>query len=67
LECEITGGAGTDFRPVFAFVEQNFDDVKLLLYFSDLEGIFPNAAPSYDVKWISAQEKEVPFGELILL
>ncbi|MDD2790744.1 MAG: VWA-like domain-containing protein [Sulfurimonas sp.] len=67
LECDITGGAGTDFRPVFAFVEQNFDDVKLLLYFSDLEGIFPNAAPSYDVKWISAQEKEVPFGELILL
>ena len=67
LECDIQGGAGTDFRPVFAFVEQNFDDVKLLLYFSDLEGLFPAHVPNYEVKWISPKEKEVPFGELILL
>ncbi|DAB29961.1 MAG TPA: hypothetical protein CFH84_06650 [Sulfurimonas sp. UBA12504] len=67
LECEVKGGAGTDFRPVFSFVEQNFYDVKLLLYFSDLEGIFPAHAPNYEVKWISPKEKELPFGELILL
>ena len=40
LDITLRGGGATDFRPVFEFVEQNFDDVKLLLYFTDLEGIF---------------------------
>ncbi|MBU1927383.1 hypothetical protein KKG77_00110, partial [bacterium] len=67
LECDIQGGSGTDFRPVFEFIEKEFDDVKLLLYFTDLEGKFPDQAPQYEVKWVSSQEKEVPFGEIILL
>ena len=67
LEMDVKGGAGTDFRPVFEFVEQEFDEVKLLLYFTDLDGKFPNKAPFYDVKWITKKAKEIPFGELILL
>ncbi|MFK5938427.1 MAG: VWA-like domain-containing protein [Sulfurimonas sp.] len=67
LDVELKGGGGTDFRPVFDFVKENFDDVKLLLYFTDLEGIFPNEFPSYEVKWVSKKEKEVPFGEVIVL
>jgi len=57
----------TDFRPVFDFVDSEFDDVKFLLYFSDLDGRFPQESPSYDVKWISPKEFEVPFGEILLL
>jgi len=67
LECEVKGGSGTDFRPVFAFIDKEFDDVKLLLYFTDLQGNFPPQAPQYEVKWVSPKEVEVPFGELILL
>jgi len=67
LKCDAKGGSGTDFRPVFEFVKNEFDDVKLLLYFTDLEGRFPNETPSYDVKWVSPKEENIPFGELILL
>jgi len=68
LEVELKGGGGTDFRPVFRFVEENFDDVKLLLYFTDLEGTFPNELPNYEVKWVSTTTKIVPdFGEVIYL
>lgn len=67
LECDAKGGSGTDFRPVFEFVRNEFDDVKLLLYFTDLEGRFPTEIPSYNVKWVSPKETSVPFGELIVL
>ena len=65
LECEIQGGGGTNFRPVFEFVDREFDDVKLLLYFTDLQGKFPLQEPSYGVKWISPELLDVPFGEVI--
>lgn len=67
LEVDIKGGSGTDFRPVFKFIESAFDDVKLLLYFTDLEGKFPKEEPSYSVKWITPKAKERPFGEIILI
>ena len=67
LEVSLRGNGGTDFRAAFDFVEQNIDDVKLLLYFSDLEGTFPKTAPSYVVKWVTPKLSEVPFGEQILL
>ena len=67
LACGIEGGTGTDFRPVFEFIENKFNDVKLLLYFTDLDGRFPSSKPNFEVKWISQNRCEIPFGELILL
>lgn len=67
LEVSVEGGGATDFRPVFEFIENELEDTKLLLYFSDLDGTFPNKALSYDVKWIAPKELEVPFGEVIVL
>ncbi len=67
LEVDIKGGSGTNFRPVFEFIENEFADVKLLLYFTDLKGKFPLSEPNYNVKWISSKEEEIPFGEIILL
>ncbi|MFT7003783.1 MAG: putative metal-dependent peptidase [Sulfurimonas sp.] len=67
LEVNVEGGGATDFRPVFEFIEDELLDTKLLLYFSDLEGTFPSSEPSYDVKWITPKELEVPFGEVIVL
>ena len=67
LGVKLKGGGGTDFRPVFHFIEEEIDEVKLLLYFTDLEGIFPNEAPYYQVKWVSQKKENIPFGELIIL
>ena len=67
LDVELKGGGATDFRPVFEFIEKEMDEVQLLLYFTDLEGIFPKDPPQYNVKWVSPKEKEIPFGELILM
>ncbi|WP_428737577.1 vWA domain-containing protein [Sulfurimonas sp.] len=67
LDVQIIGNGGTDFRPVFEFVEQNIDEVKLLLYFTDLDGIFPKNTPTYEVKWITTREKTPSFGQIILL
>jgi len=67
LEVDVKGQGATDFRPVFEFIESEFSDTKLLLYFTDLDGIFPNKIPSYDVKWITPKEEDIPFGEIILL
>lgn len=67
LEADLKGGGATDFRPVFEFVESELEDTKLLLYFSDLDGVFPQKTPSYEVKWVSAKNGEVPFGEVIVL
>jgi len=67
LEVDVKGGGATDFRPVFRFIEENFDAVKLLLYFTDLDGTFPKNAPDYEMKWVSSKEKKLPFGTLIKL
>jgi len=67
LSLELKGGGGTDFRVAFEFVKEHFDDVKLLLYFSDLEGAFPEEAPVYEVKWVTQSLSSVPFGSIIKL
>jgi len=67
LEVQLIGGGGTDFRPVFEYANTQLDNTQLLLYFTDLAGVFPQEAPSYEVKWITPKEGDVPFGEVIVL
>ncbi len=63
----IKGGGATDFRPVFEFIQSEFFDINLLLYFTDLDGIFPKEEPEYSVKWVSSEDRDIPFGEIIKL
>jgi predicted metal-dependent peptidase len=67
LEERLEGGGGTDFRPVFDYVERRLEPPRLLLYFTDGAGSFPADAPLYDVLWVLSREGEVPFGEKIVL
>jgi len=67
LDYEVSGGGGTDFRPVFEYIDSYIDYPTLLLYFTDGMGIFPVNEVSYDVMWIMPEEKEVPFGEVMVL
>ncbi len=60
---KLTGFGSTDFRPVFAYVEQlrekqEFDNLKGLLYFTDGYGIYPEWMPDYDVAFVFLEEDE---------
>jgi predicted metal-dependent peptidase len=61
----LSGGAGTDFRPVFELIEMWMYGPKVLLYFTDLDGKFPSYEPPYEVLWIAPLKGEVQFGRVI--
>lgn len=67
LETEISGGGGTDFRPVFQWVEEQSTKPEILVYFSDLEGQFPELAPAYPVLWLVKGKEKPPWGQRIQL
>lgn len=54
---QIRGLGGTDFRPVFEYVErlrqnQEFTNLKGLIYFTDGCGTFPAKKPDYDAAFV---------------
>src|SRR3990167_2830674 len=66
LPRDFAGGGGTDFRPVFAALEA--DPPAVLVYFTDLDGTFPDTEPGYPVLWASYDTgREAPFGSTIQL
>jgi len=67
LEYEISGGGGTDFRPVFEYVNRHVDYPTLLIYFTDGEGTYPKEEVTYDVLWVMPESRAVPFGEVVVL
>lgn len=63
---QLYGDGGTDFRPAFTYVQQlidqdEFKNLKGLLYFTDGKGTFPRKRPPYDAAFILFREdyKEV--------
>ncbi len=60
-EFELRGSGGTDFRPIFQYMdrlieERVFHNLKGLLYFTDGYGTFPRCRPSYDTAFIFYHE-----------
>lgn len=64
---EISGGGGTDFRPVFEWVERDGLRPDLLIYFTDAEGNFPRIEPPYPVIWLVKGRAPVPWGQRVQL
>ena len=61
-EFSIIGQGGTDFRPAFEYVNQmlgrgEFHRLKVLLYFTDGEGIYPVKRPVYDTAFVFVKEQ----------
>lgn len=56
------GGGGTDFRPVFDWIEENMEDCSGLVYLTDGYGTFPQKEPYYPVLWTLINEYNVPWG-----
>jgi predicted metal-dependent peptidase len=59
---QIRGLGGTDFRPVFEYVEQlrtkkEFTNLKGLIYFTDGHGAFPAKKPDYDAAFVFVDDE----------
>lgn len=67
----LRGGGGTNFIPVFEHLEQH--PPRLLIYFTDAQGKFPDEEPPYYVVWAvyegsaRAHKPCVPFGEVLMI
>ncbi len=60
------GGGGTDFRPVFAWVDENDVRPDALVYLTDMLGSFPDKAPAYPVIWGDIYGRcKAPFGDVV--
>ncbi|NMC34530.1 MAG: hypothetical protein GYA36_19075 [Veillonellaceae bacterium] len=63
LKKAVKGGGGTNFTPVFDWIEEKDLKPQLLLFMTDLMGTFPAETPDYPVLWVTTMKGEVPFGE----
>lgn len=61
------GGGGTDFRPIFEWLNLHGIAPDMLLYFTDAQGEFPAIEPSYPVIWLVKGKTPVPWGQRIQL
>ena len=73
---EIRGLGGTDFRPVFDYVDRllkegEFSDLKGLIYFTDGLGIYPSSKPAYKTAFVFVESgynvPEVPVWAMKLV
>lgn len=60
------GGGGTDFRPVFDYVDKLGKQPDALIYLTDLLGAFPAKQPRYPVLWGRTMKNvNPPWGEVV--
>lgn len=64
-QIRIEGYGGTDFRPVYKWIEENKPTAKLLIYFTDGYGSFPDSEIVRTL-WVLPRDYDVPFGEKIV-
>jgi predicted metal-dependent peptidase len=65
----IKGGGGTDFRPVFKYIEDKKYKPCVVVFYTDGCGDFPDKAsvPRYQVLWAMVTDCVAPFGKTIKL
>lgn len=59
------GRGGTNFCPVFEYVNKQKTSKKILILFTDGIGKMPEKAPPYPVIWVSTERKDFPFGKVV--
>ena len=69
-ECEkysrsiaVHGRGGTDFTPVFRYVEElrrkkELSNLRAMIYFTDGDGIYPRIAPDYETAFVFVKRTE---------
>ena len=65
----ISGGGGTDFRPVFEYAKTLDHPIDCLAYLTDGDGDFPDEAPPFPVIWGSIKQppEHYPFGDVVMI
>ena len=70
-ELKPRGGGGTNYRPVFEYIEKKCDDPMVLVILTDGEcGSYPYKEPEYPTLWVITKKRsryysEPPFGDII--
>ena len=67
MDFPLKGGGGTDYRPVFDYIDANLPMNTMLLYFTDGDGWFPKFSPNYEVLWALSRKAKVPFGRPLVI
>ena len=60
---EIQGRGGTDFRPVFRYVDQlrregQLKELGALIYFTDGDGVYPEESPEFDTAFVFLKDTD---------
>ena len=68
IQLKPMGGGGTDFHPVFQYIEDNDVKPMCLVIFTDLYGSYPDSPPDYPVLWAlepNADPNDPKYGDVI--
>jgi len=61
------GGKGTNFNPVFDYINAQDSACDVVIYFTDAKGVFPEVEPNYPVMWLIKGKECTPWGTRIQL
>ena len=67
LNIKAHGGGGTAFSPVFQYFQEHDIEPIACIFLTDLCCNDFGDAPQYPVLWVSTDEGEAPFGEVVLM
>ena len=67
LNVEPHGGGGTNFAPVFEYMEEHDIEPVATVFLTDLCCNSFGKQPDHPVLWVSNGEKEAPFGEVVMM
>lgn len=71
IDGNFKGRGGTSFRPPFEYIEEHKLPIDLLIYFTDLEGDWPEKAPRFPVLWVATNGipqwggGKPPYGDIL--
>ncbi len=57
------GGRGTNFTPVFNYIDALDTIPSCVVYFTDANGVFPEREPEYPVLWLVKGSTQIPWGQ----
>ena len=57
---QLGGGGGTNFCPVFEYIDTELPDIEILLFLTDGYGVIPERQPPYPVLWCLCEGGEKP-------
>jgi predicted metal-dependent peptidase len=70
IDVQPAGGGGTDFRPVFDWVDRERIEPAALIYFTDLDCYkWPDGEPDYPVLWVTPgpTDRRAPWGDVVTM